>query len=244
MKLFDIAESVINVPGILAWLKTRNMGVGGGVQPPSTKQDSGAKSSALGFGQTDEAIALHAVVTALTEKKLVTPKQRAAFVRIITTRLTLPECTVLERTLGLDEQKRTFTEIEHGADAKGKPKKTEKTHEKIMNFRGLETVVGICKLAETDEESALLLLKKLGATRTTGDVWKDQLREIREFLQTHGVDLENTIGALRKFFTGTEQQRNALKEEQLKTKKFLHWVTIIAGAAFVILLVITVANRT
>lgn len=237
MKLFDLAETVLNAPGILAWLRTRNMGMMGGNTQPPPKQESGAKSSVLGLGQADEAIALHAVVTALTEKKLVTPKQRAAFIRIITTRLTLPECTILERTLGLDEQKRTFTETEHGTDAKGKPKKTEKTHEKVMNHRGLETVVGICKLAEADEESALLLLKKLGATRTTGDIWKDQLTEALAFLKKHDVTPE----LLLNFLVGNEEVRKELEAERKKTRSFLYWV--LGGVVILLTVLVIIAHN-
>lgn len=240
MKIFDLAESVLNMPGLMAWWRTRNMGMGGAPQNAGQgKPDSGAKSSILGLGQADEAIALHAVVKALTDKGLVTAKQRAAFIRMVTTRLSLAECTILERTLGLDEQKRTFIETEHGTDAKGRPKKTERSHDIVMNHRGLETVVGICKLAESDEESALLLLKKLGATRTTGDVWKDQLTEGLAFLKKHGITPEVALS----FMNGSQETKTVLEAEKEKTRTFLYTALGVIGLLFALIAIAIVVQN-
>lgn len=188
-RIFELLQSLMDVPGLVALWRTRpgafNMGVPPtGAQP---KAEAGIKAKPFNLGQNDEALAIQALLRVLTEKGTVKPKERDALWDIIVNRLTNAECSVFQRTLGIDEQERSFSETTTEQNAKGKDVKKEKTRKETRNYRGEEIVVGFCKLAAIDKEMTIALMKKMGTTKTSGDTAREILADINSILERYEV---------------------------------------------------------
>ncbi|MGB2790961.1 MAG: hypothetical protein WBC29_00195 [Candidatus Moraniibacteriota bacterium] len=225
MKLLELFD----IPGVWALWRTRpGAGAGApsiGAQPP--KAETGAKSNVLGIGKTDEALAFDAIADALMDNALVSREEAAAFLRNIA-KLSLQECISLERTFGIDEQEREFVEETTEKDAKGKDVKKKKSHKEVMNFRGKRMAVNICKMSLIDEVAALNFMKSMGATRTTGDIWKDHFENAKKLLEKYELSDTRVVASIGK--TGN------------KLASFLGWA-IIPLLSWAILITILPSNK-
>lgn len=188
-RIFELLQSLIDIPGLVAFWRTRpgafNMGAPQtGAQP---KTESGIKAKAFNLGQNDEALAMQALLRVLTEEGMVKPEERDALLDIIVNRLTTAECSVFQKTLGIDEQERPFSETTTEKNEKGKDVKKEKTRKETRNYRGEEIAVGLCKLAVIDKEGTIALMKKMGMTKTSGDTAREILADISSILERYEV---------------------------------------------------------
>ncbi len=188
-KFFELLQSLVDVPGLIAFWRTRpgafNAGAPATGTPPKT--EAGIKAKPFNLGRNDEALAIQALLRVLTEKGLVEPKERDALWDIIINHLTNAECSVFQKTLGIDEQERSFSETTTEQNAKGKDVKKEKTRKETRNYRGEEIVVGLCKLAAIDKERTIALMKKMGVTKTSGDTAREILTDIGSILEKYEV---------------------------------------------------------